>query len=221
MVQWIVVKGDVTMNSEFVSVARFAELAGISTQAVYKQLEGKLEAYVQMIDGKKRLPLRALYEVYEVDHASVKARIENGAADINAMMDLLRRQLEVLQGQIQEKDRQISELHQIIAKQNGMNLNGRQTVFVQLEEAGGAADPEEEPGSNGEPVLDLPGTGAHQVRPADIPERPEEEEKPPIVAELPKRAKAASKPPTVVHRYPQRVRKPLKKPEKQWFEFWK
>ena len=51
-------------KDEYISIAEFARRAGVTTQAVYKQLnnqvDNQLTTYVKIVNGKKRLHINAL-----------------------------------------------------------------------------------------------------------------------------------------------------------------
>ena len=42
-------------DQEYISIADFAERAGVSKQAVYQRLNKSLKAYVKDVDGKKSI----------------------------------------------------------------------------------------------------------------------------------------------------------------------
>ena len=50
------------MNN-YISVSQYAEIKGISKQAVYKQLNGKLKEFLIVVDNQKFIDLNALNEV--------------------------------------------------------------------------------------------------------------------------------------------------------------
>lgn len=60
----------------YLSVKEFAKLAGITEQAVYKQLNNKLEPYVHEIDNKKMLDKAGL-ELFAVRMSPVEQRLFN------------------------------------------------------------------------------------------------------------------------------------------------
>lgn len=51
-------------DKEYISIAEFAEQAGVSKQAVYQRLNKSLKAYVKAVDGKKSIDIRALEDLY-------------------------------------------------------------------------------------------------------------------------------------------------------------
>lgn len=99
------------MNNDYITVAEFAEKAGISKQRVYQLLNKRLKAFVQVVDGKKMLDIKAL------DEFSVKGGCSNFQEDCsrveqeeNTTLDLLKTTINMLQKQLEEKDRTIHEL---------------------------------------------------------------------------------------------------------------
>ena len=48
------------MEKEYLSIKDFAQAVGISQQAVYKQLNNKLQPYLKVVDNKKMLEKSAL-----------------------------------------------------------------------------------------------------------------------------------------------------------------
>lgn len=91
------------MNGQYISVKEFSERAGISVQAVYKQLNKRLKPYLTMVDGIRMLDIRALEEVYG---KSAEHKVEQKVDE---------KLLNQLIAQLEEKDRQINELHRLLA----------------------------------------------------------------------------------------------------------
>lgn len=91
------------MESQYISVKEFSERAGISVQAVYKQLNKRLKPYLTMVDGIRMLDIKALEEVYG---KSVEHKVEQKVDE---------KLLNQLIAQLEEKDRQINELHRLLA----------------------------------------------------------------------------------------------------------
>ena len=48
------------MNDKYITVAEFSKRANISKQRVYQLLNKRLKEFVQEVDGKKMLDIRAL-----------------------------------------------------------------------------------------------------------------------------------------------------------------
>ena len=94
------------MMDEWISVKEFSERAGISVQAVYKQLNKKLKPYLTVMDGKKMLNIKALEEVYGKTEQQETQPVKQ---EMNEKL------LNQLIAQLEEKDRQINELHRLLA----------------------------------------------------------------------------------------------------------
>lgn len=91
------------MNDQYISVKEFSERAGISVQAVYKQLNKRLKPYLTMVDGIRMLDIKGLEEVYgKSAEQSVEQKVDE-------------KLLNQLIAQLEEKDRQINELHRLLA----------------------------------------------------------------------------------------------------------
>lgn len=91
------------MESKYISVKEFSERAGISVQAVYKQLNKRLKPYLTMVDGIRMLDIKGLEEVYG---KSAEHKVEQKVDE---------KLLNQLIAQLEEKDRQINELHRLLA----------------------------------------------------------------------------------------------------------
>ena len=91
------------MNGQYISVKEFSERAGISVQAVYKQLNKRLKPYLTMVDGIRMLDIKGLEEVYgKSAEQSVEQKFDE-------------KLLNQLIAQLEEKDRQSNELHRLLA----------------------------------------------------------------------------------------------------------
>lgn len=127
------------MEENYLSIKEFAGLAGVSTQAVYQRLDKDLKEYVEIIDGKKAIDIKAL-DLFSVQ--PVEQPIDN------ELTTILRETLKVLSGQLTEKDRQIAELNERLKESNELNRNnqiliGRQQDHPkQIEESSSIEEPE-------------------------------------------------------------------------------
>lgn len=95
------------MKNELLTVQEFADVAGISKQAVYKALNNKLKPFVQLVDGKKMLKNQALREVYGVEvEQPDNPSLNNPSQPLETVIAMLQRELEVKNGQIEALQRQ-------------------------------------------------------------------------------------------------------------------
>ena len=102
---------------ELMAIKTFADAAGRSQQAIYKQIGTRLAPYVHEKGGQKFIERRALAEVFEIgnikpdqpqktaEQRNVEQRLY---ANMQAMIDMLQDQLKVKDQQMEEKDRQLA-----------------------------------------------------------------------------------------------------------------
>lgn len=123
---------------EWISVKEFSERAGISVQAVYKQLNKKLKPYLTVMNGTKMLNIKALEEVYEkTEDEPIKPKVDEWL-------------LNQLLNQLEEKDRQINELHRLLANTQ-MQLSESLHTVQMLEDKQKAEQQEEQKEQEVEP----------------------------------------------------------------------
>lgn len=134
-------------DQEYISIADFAERAGVSKQAVYQRLNRSLKAYVKDVDGKKSINIRALEDLYGIDACSSLEQdiqgefkgVEQGIDQakevqlINKLIDTLQEELKSKDEQIKEKDLQIKELHNLLDQQQQLTALDRKKI-VELED---------------------------------------------------------------------------------------
>lgn len=101
------------MDKEYLSIKEFANLAGISRQAVYKQLNNQLTPYLKVIDGKKMLDKSGLELFDKQDNCKP---VDNDFA--NQLVNQLTTELTEKGQQLKEKDKQISEKDKQIAEKD-------------------------------------------------------------------------------------------------------
>lgn len=143
-------------ENQYLSIKDFAQAAGVSVQSVYKrlnQVENSLNQYLNLIDGKKMLDIKALKDVYgiEVEQPVEQPLNRNSQPDStrDTAIKALSQQLEVLQDQIKSKDQQIEELNQrlkesmqLLDQQQKLTAIAEQKVMM-LEQQ--STDQEEDP----------------------------------------------------------------------------
>ena len=124
-------------QKEYLTIKEFADIAGVSKQAVYQRLTGALKPYVSVKDGVKYLNIRAL-ELYKGDDAVKKLKKNNqeesNSVQVDSMVELLKRELD-------QKNKQIDELHKLL-EQSQVNLSQAQ-YRLQLIEDQRNEEPEE------------------------------------------------------------------------------
>ena len=117
-------------GKRYLTVREFATRAGVSNQAIYKQVVNQLSTYVIVVDNQKFIDETALSEVYkiEVDNQvgnfdnQVDNQIDNGKTSLNGtdqeqeQNDISRELIEMLKEEIKKKDQQIEKLQASIEK---------------------------------------------------------------------------------------------------------
>ena len=103
---------------EYITVAEYAALKGISKQAVYKQLNNQLKEFVIMVENKRYIAITALSddELAQVEQLSVENSTENSTEFNNNSTDYSTEFIAYLQQQIAEKDKTINALLAQIAE---------------------------------------------------------------------------------------------------------
>ena len=88
-------------QNEYIGIAEFAKRVKVSKQAIYQQLDKKLKPYLIVIDGKKKLNIKAMSEVYDKQREEI---------DKEVVQEENNKLIEVLTQQLMEKDNQINGL---------------------------------------------------------------------------------------------------------------
>ena len=110
-------------EKQYITVAEYAEIKGISKQAVYKQLNNKLNNYVETVEGKKCLKISVLEESIQPYSTEVEQPIQPVSSEVEQPIQ------PVWEAQLKEKDKTIdSLLRQIEALQK---QNDRLTDLLQ------------------------------------------------------------------------------------------
>lgn len=92
------------MGKEYLTIAEYAEIKGISKQAVYKQLNNKLKDYVEIVENKKRLKISILEENIQPHSTKVEQPIQPISTEVEQPIQPF------LEAQIKEKDKTIDSL---------------------------------------------------------------------------------------------------------------
>ena len=109
------------MEKQYLTVKEYAEGAGITTQAVYKQMKKQLAPFVVEQDGKKLILATALQtscKPEEEENPEESSPEDDGCQQVtnqlqtvtNQVIEILRQQLETKDRQLEEKDKQIEDL---------------------------------------------------------------------------------------------------------------
>ncbi len=129
------------------SIQEFAELSGKSRQAIYKQVNKKLSPYVSTIDNQRMIDSRALKEVYGIE-------VDNQGSKQGDNQETTDKLIELLQKELENKDKQIEQLHQLLAREQEL-LKGANDRVLELEDKMAAVvkpEQETEPEPISEPI---------------------------------------------------------------------
>lgn len=138
------------METEYLSIKDFAKRAGVSQQAIYKQVERKLNNYVKMVDNQKMIDIRALQEVYGIEvEQPIQPKVEQVEQPIQPNFDSILSQnqqmIDMLKEQLEAKDKQIENLQKALDQAqmlNAMDKKKIEALEIKLEEPN-ETDPKE------------------------------------------------------------------------------
>ena len=132
-----------SQDKSYISIADFAERAGVSKQAVYQRLNKSLKKYVKIEKGKKSIDIKALEDLYGKGGCSSLEQVFQGKSQgveqgneeekevqlINKLIDTLQEELKQKDEQLSEKDRQIKELHNLLDQQQQLAAMDRKKIL--------------------------------------------------------------------------------------------
>lgn len=95
-------------QNEYIGIAEFAKRVKVSKQAIYQQLDKKLKPYLIVIDGKKKLNIKAMSEVYDKQREEIDKEVVQ--EENNKLIEVLTQQLMEKDKQLNERDNQINSL---------------------------------------------------------------------------------------------------------------
>lgn len=107
-------------EKELLTVKEVAEIAGVSVQAVYNRLEKDFKPYLKIEKGKKRLD-RAVLQCFNCAENSTDFK-----SDFKPILNLLEKQNEQLQRELDIKNKQIEELNLRLAEAHKMAEQAQQ-----------------------------------------------------------------------------------------------
>ena len=109
-------------QKEYLTIKEFAEVAGVSTQSVYKRLATSLQPYVKEVANQRMLNIRALQNVYgiEVGNSCKPKRQEvvNGCQPKNEEKTYHEERIRELMEQVHELEIRLSEKEALIKEKD-------------------------------------------------------------------------------------------------------
>lgn len=115
------------MEKEYYTIKEYADLKGVSYQAVYKRLKTTLQPYVETVEGRKVLRAEALSDSDSTPNSTVKSTVDSTVQNVfnpspSALEEELKRinarnedLIDDLRSEIKSKDKQIEEMSVKIA----------------------------------------------------------------------------------------------------------
>ena len=122
-------------KEKYISVSQYAEIKGISKQAVYKQLNNKLKPFFIMVENRKCLKIEVLNEVEKQKLNQVEQPIEQQLN--NQIQPFFQTQLEEKDKIIQSLLRQVESLQEQngkltdIINNNQYLMAGQQKIYIE------------------------------------------------------------------------------------------
>lgn len=114
-------------QKEFLTIKEFAEVAGVSSQSVYKRLTSTLKPYLSIKNGKKYLNIKALELYSDTDDKDNFLNENNQLATNNNQL------IQLLKDELEAKNKQIEKLQSLL-EQSQVNLSQAQYRLQMIEE---------------------------------------------------------------------------------------
>lgn len=114
--------------SQHISIKEFAKRAGITPQAVYKQLDNKLQPFVKLINGKKAIQIEALslFNNNNLNSVGCSTTTNQLNGESSLILKILQDQLEAKDRQLEAKDKQLAEKDEQIKALNEALMKAQQ-----------------------------------------------------------------------------------------------
>lgn len=99
-------------DKELLTVKEYADVAGVTQQAVYQRLNKGLAKFLVEVEGQKYIKVEALSELEtKADQQPETEKQYQAGSDVSKLIDTLTQTIEILQGQLSVKDSQIKDLN--------------------------------------------------------------------------------------------------------------
>lgn len=108
-------------NNEYLSVKQFSERAGVSSQAVYKQLNNKLKKFKKVENGKTYVNIMGLSCFVSTNSTNVEQPVEQ-------MIELLKEQLKAKDEQIRALNEQLKAKDETL--KNAMRITENTQILL-------------------------------------------------------------------------------------------
>lgn len=112
------------MKEEYISISEFAKRAGVSRQAIYSRLNSDLSTFVDTVNGKKSLNVRAL-QLFDNSKTDKEVYSSELFSTLKKNNELLTKELEFKNREIEqlrEENKRLSEQLLALSDKVGMTL---------------------------------------------------------------------------------------------------
>ena len=128
------------MENKYLSIQDFANLVNKSQQGIYKRLknkEDKLNNYIKLEDGKKLISIEAAKDLYKINideidfdnFGSNREESKTAAADSQAIIEILKNELEIKNKQIDDLNDRLSDLTKTLDQQQQLALIDKKRIL--------------------------------------------------------------------------------------------
>lgn len=122
---------------ELLTVKEFAQITGVSTQTIYKQLSTRLQPYLVTVNNVRKLRKTALYEVFRLNDYKPDATKEpTQEPTLQLELSILKEQIKQahdreksLQNTIDNLSRLLEQQQQLTAQQQALCLADKQKIL--------------------------------------------------------------------------------------------
>lgn len=114
-------------HQEYLTIKEFAELAGVSTQSVYKRLATSLQPYVKEVANQRMLNMQALQDIYGIEVGNgckpKRQEVVNGCQPKNEEKAYHEERLRELMEQVHELEIRLDEKESLIKEKDAHILD--------------------------------------------------------------------------------------------------
>lgn len=118
-------------NNEYLSVKQFSERAGVSSQAVYKQLNNKLKKFKKVENGKTYVNIRGLSYFVSTNSTNVVQPVEQLSTNVEQPVEQM---IELLKEQLKAKDETLKNAMRITENTQILLKNQQEKSMPAIEE---------------------------------------------------------------------------------------
>ena len=118
-------------NNEYLSVKQFSERAGVSSQAVYKQLNNKLKKFKKVENGKTYVNIRGLSCFAATNSTNVVQPVEQLSTNVEQPVEQM---IELLKEQLKAKDETLKNAMRITENTQILLKNQQEKSMPAIEE---------------------------------------------------------------------------------------